>query len=117
MTVFRAATLRTFFFAIFAGAKKLKPARRSVLHCESIPMSAFTSLPQLHDSNSEEPHALGCSETSEGSCSECEESSSSPKQFTQQELNDLIGDLNLSKQRSKLSASRLKEKKLPATRC
>ena len=88
----------------------LKSARRPVLHFESIPVPVFTSLPQLHDSNSEESHALECSETSEGSCSEYEESSSSPKHFTQQELNDLIRDLNLSKQGSELLASRLKEK-------
>ena len=73
-------------------------------------MPVFTSLPQLHDSDSEKPHALECSETSEGSCSEYEESFSSPKQFTQQELNDLIRDLNLSKQGSELLASRLKKK-------
>ena len=41
-------------------------------------MPVFTSLPQLHDSDSEEPHAPECSEKSEGSCSEYEESSSSP---------------------------------------
>ena len=57
-------------------------------------MPVFTSLPQLHDSDSEEPHALECSETREGSCSEYEESTLSLKQFTQQELNDLIRDLN-----------------------
>ena len=73
-------------------------------------MPVFTSLPELHDSDNEEPHALECSKTSEGSCSEYEESSSSPKQFTQQELNDLIRDLNLSKQGSELLVSRLKEK-------
>ena len=88
----------------------LKSARRPVLRCESIPVPVFTSLPQLHDSDNEEPHALECSETSEGSCSEYKESSSSPKQFTQQELNNLIRDLNLSKQGSELLASRLKEK-------
>ena len=88
----------------------LKSVKRPVLHCESIPVPVFTSLPQLHDSDSEEPHALECSETSEGSCNEYEESSSSPKQLTQQELNDLIKDLNLSKQGSELLASRLKEK-------
>ena len=69
-------------------------------------MPVFTSLPQLHDSDSEEPHALECNETSEVSCSKHEESSSSPKQFTQQELNDLIRDLNLSKQGSELLASK-----------
>ena len=36
----------------------LKSARRPVLHCESIPVPVFTSLPQLHDSDCEEPHAL-----------------------------------------------------------
>ena len=101
----------------FNGYKKrkweysdLKSARRPVLHCESIPVPVFTLLPQLHDSDSEEPHALECSETSKGSCSEYEESCSSPKQFIQQELNDLIRDLNLSKQGSELLASRPKEK-------
>ena len=89
----------------------LKSARRPVLHCESIPVPVFTSLPQLHDSDSKKPHELECNETSGGSCRECEERSSSPKQFTQQELNDLIRDLNLSKQGSELLASRLKEKK------
>ena len=73
-------------------------------------MLVFTSLPQLHDSGSEESHAPECSEASEGSCCEYKESSSSPKQFIQQELNDLIRDLNLSNQGSELLASRLKEK-------
>jgi len=54
--------------------------------------------------------ALECDETSGSSCSEYEERSSSPKQLTQQESNDLIRDLNLSKQGSELLASRLKEK-------
>jgi len=53
---------------------------------------------------------LKCNETSGGSSSVYEERSSSPNQFTQQESNDLIRDLNLSKQGSELSASRLKEK-------
>ena len=94
----------------------LKLARRPVLHCECITVPVFTSLCQLHDSECEERHALKCSDTSRGSCSECDERSSSSKQFTQHELNDLIRDLNLSKQGSELLAFTLKEK-LPATRC
>ena len=51
------------------------------------------------------------------SCSESdvssifEESSTSPKQFNQEELSDLIRDLNLSKEASEVLASRLKDKK------
>ena len=48
-------------------------------------------------------------ETSGSSCDEYAESSSS-NPFSQGELSDLIGDLNLSKQASELLASRLKEK-------
>jgi len=72
--------------------------------------ACFTLLPQFHDSYSEEAHALECNETSAGSCSEYEERPSSPNQFTQQESNDLIRDLNLSKQGTELFASRLIEK-------
>ncbi|KAI5696331.1 hypothetical protein M8J76_008968 [Diaphorina citri] len=50
---------------------------------------------------------------SEGDCEEySEENTSSPQQFNQLELNDLIRDLNLSKLASELLASRLKEKNL-----
>ena len=39
----------------------LKSARRPILHCQSISVPVFTSLPQLHDSDSEEPYTLECS--------------------------------------------------------
>ena len=53
--------------------------------------------------------ALEFNETDDGS--DYEENMSTPQQFSQEELNDLIRDLKLSKLASELLASRLKEKK------
>ena len=87
----------------------MESARRPVLHTEGIPVPTFESLPLLEGSDSEKPHAMKCIETSGSSCDEYAESSSS-NPFSQKELSDLTGDLNLSKQEYELLASRLKEK-------
>ena len=88
----------------------LESARRPVPHCEYIPVSQFSHLP-------EKPSEWDFVHQASESCSESdvssifEESSTSPKQFNQEKLSDLIRDLNLSKEASEVLASRLKDKK------
>ncbi|XP_061480792.1 uncharacterized protein LOC133383677 [Rhineura floridana] len=87
----------------------LDSARRPVPHSEDVPIPVFTSLPDLPLSDVEEMLDAECS-TGGSPGSGYEESFSTPEQFSQKELNDLIRDLSLSKQASELLASRLMEK-------
>ncbi|XP_061443081.1 uncharacterized protein LOC133365351 isoform X1 [Rhineura floridana] len=87
----------------------LGSARRPVPHSEDVPIPVFTSLPDLPLSDVEEMLDVECS-TGGSPGSGYEESFSTPEQFSQKELNDLIRDLSLSKQASELLASRLMEK-------
>src|SRR5215469_9137588 len=68
----------------------LESARRPVPHSDEVPVPVFTSLPNIPVSDVEELQHL---EGSSGS--EYEGSQSAPQQFTQNELNDLVRDLNL----------------------
>jgi hypothetical protein len=87
----------------------LESARRSVPHSDDVPVPVYTSLPDLSLSDVEEMQDVECS-TGGSSGSEYDGSFSIPQQFSQKELNDLIRELNLSKEASELLASRLKEK-------
>jgi hypothetical protein len=72
---------------------------------EDVPIPAFSSLCDLSDEEEE------TTDVDDASGSEYEASSSdSSRLFSQCELNDLVRDLNLSKEASELLASRLKEK-------
>ena len=73
----------------------------------------FKGLPKLELSGSEEDQAFVLStDSSVDTVSDVGfPPSSLPQLFSQRELNDLIRDLNLSLESSKLLASRLKEKK------
>jgi len=86
----------------------LESARRPVCHSDDVPIPIFHTL-QDPLSNNEEMPALEFNETDDGS--DYEENMSTSQQFSQEELNDLVRDLKLSKQASELLASRLKEKK------
>ena len=56
MTVFRAATLRTFFFAFHAGAKELKEVNRIILYIRSNALHhwQFRELLQLSKTSAED---------------------------------------------------------------
>jgi hypothetical protein len=83
----------------------LESARRPVQHSEDVPIPSFSSLRDLSDEEEETTNV------DDASGSEYEASSSdSSRLFSQCELNDLVRDLNLSKEASELLASRLKEK-------
>lgn len=91
----------------------LDSARRPLQHSDEIPIPTLTSLSMLPEDDmetrtSDELHSNKC----EGRNSDFEEDSATPQRFNQEELNDLIRDLNLSKESSELLASRLKEKNL-----
>jgi len=68
------------------------------------------TIPEVPLSNIEETQYLEYNTTGNSSFSKYEENTSTPQQFTQAELNDLVRDLNLSKQAFELLASRLKER-------
>jgi len=68
------------------------------------------TIPDVPLTDIEETQDLEYNTTGNSSFSEYEENTSTPQQFTQAELNELVLDLNLSKQASELLASRLKEK-------
>lgn len=83
----------------------LESARRSVPHSKDVPVPVFTTLPELSSSDVEELQDV----ESNTNDSEYEADISTPQQFSQEQLSDLIRDLSLSKQASELLASRLKE--------
>lgn len=89
----------------------MESARRPLPHSEEIPIPTFSNLPMLleddSDTSSNEVQFQKC----EGD-SDFEGPLASPQRFSQQELNDLVRDLNLSKESSELLASRLNEKNL-----
>ena len=87
----------------------LESARRPISHSNDVPIPVYT-VSDLPLSDIEETQDAGCNTTGDSSFSEYEENISTPQQFNQAELNDLVRDLNLSKQASEILASRLQEK-------
>ena len=86
-------------------------AIRSIPHCNEIPVPVFKGLPELKLPGSEEDKAFVLSTgSSEDTASDVGFPPSLLQFFSKEELNDLIGDLNLSKESSELPASRLEEK-------
>ena len=92
----------------------IESARRPVPHCTEVPVPVFTFLPDLtadeilleamEDSNS------SCSNySSTSTAAETSSLSTNPKSFSQGQLNDLVRDLNLSKESSVLLAPCLGE--------
>lgn len=87
----------------------LQSAIRPVAHSEEIPVPVFNvsrSLEEVEDRAEIVEHDMDF-EDDTGSCS-----NSGPQCFNQEELNDLVRDLGLSKEMSQVLASRLKEKNL-----
>lgn len=80
-------------------------AQRPIPHSENVPIPAsHQAVQQSQEDQTETPISSQVDDDFEY----CE--SSNPKPFSQNELNDLIRDLDLSKERAELLASRLKEK-------
>lgn len=88
----------------------LASARRPVPHSEEVPIPTFHQLPELCE-DEYFPSNHPSSDSNEGD-RDYEKMSSIPQRFNQDELNDLIRDLNLSKEASELLASRLNDKNL-----
>ena len=87
----------------------LDSARRPYPHSDEVPIPTFSCLPEF--SENEDLSQMEGSK-SDRSDSDFAGPSSTAQKFNQPELNDLIRDLNLSKESSELLASRLKEKNL-----
>ncbi|EFA13536.1 hypothetical protein TcasGA2_TC005054 [Tribolium castaneum] len=86
----------------------LVSARRPIPHSEDISATSFCDLSDCED--------IECSTSDDSDSNDnFEGPSSKPVLFTQAALNDLIRDLDLSKERSELLASRLKERNLLST--
>ena len=83
----------------------LELARRRVAHCDNIPVPVFGELPDISDEDSS-------SVTEHDDEEEVVLNDDAPHPFSQNELNDLVRDLSLSKSSAELLASRLKEKNL-----
>lgn len=88
----------------------LESARIPVLHCEEVPIPTFTSLPEIESESS-------CTSQDEAGYFLADDNftpdlSNEPSLFGQGDLNDLVRDLNLSKQQSEVLASRLKQRAL-----
>ena len=86
----------------------LESARRPVSRCETIHVPQSSHLSDISTNWNDVHESLGSSCDSGGNV--YERSSTIPKQFSQEKLRDLIGDLNLSKNASEILASRLKNK-------
>ena len=92
----------------------IESARRPVLHCAEVPVPTFTSLPDLTEDETRleamEDTVSSCSNYSSTSmAAEASSLSTNPKPFSQGQLNDLVCELNPSKESSEILASRLGE--------
>ena len=92
----------------------VESARRPIPHCPEVPLPVFISLPHL----TADATLLEVMEDTDSSCSnysstsvapEASSLSTKPKPFSQGQLNDLVRDLNLSRESSEILASRLGE--------
>lgn len=89
----------------------LDSASRPVPHSKEIPVPVFKDFAALEGLENEEDMASDIEHESDVDFDEFG-SSSIPQTFSQSELNDLVRDLNLSKEASEVLASRLREKNL-----
>ena len=90
----------------------LDSAIRPVPHSEQLPIPVFEGLPQLESALSSEDDLSSTDSETTIADNDFPSSLLPPLLFSQNELNDLARDLNLSKESSELLASRLKEKNL-----
>ena len=85
---------------------------RPVSHSEELPIPVFEDLPQLESALSNEDDLSSSDSETTIADNDVPPSLLPPQLFSQNELNDLARDLNLSKESSELLASRLKETNL-----
>ena len=90
----------------------LDSAIRPVPHSEELSIPVFEGLPQLESALSSEDNLSSTDSETTIAENDFPPSLLPPQLFSQNELNDLARDLNLSKESSELLASRLKEKNL-----
>ena len=89
----------------------LESARRPVPHSDEIPIPVFDYLTELIESSDESISSVDAAVTC-SSESEFQGAVATPLRFNRFELNDLVRELNLSKETSEVLASRLNEKNL-----
>lgn len=89
-------------------------AIRPIPHCNELPIPVFSGFPEAteEDSSEEEAHISSNNVSEHEILLEDVTGQSSPQQFNQTELNDLVRDLGLSKKAAEILASRLQEKHL-----
>jgi len=80
-----------------------------ISHSDDV-LRAIYTLPDVPLPDIEETQYLVCKKTGDSNFNEYEGNISTPQQFTQAELNNLVRDLNLSKRASERLAFRLNEK-------
>ena len=85
-------------------------AIRPVPRSKELPIPVFEGLPQLESALSSEDDLSSTDSETTIADNDFPPSLLPPQLFSQNELNDLARDLNLSKESSELLASRLKEK-------
>ena len=90
----------------------LDSAIRPVPHSEELPIPVFEGLPQLESALSSEDDLSSTESETTIADNDFPPSLLPPQLFSQNELNDLARDLNLSKESSELLVSRLKENNL-----
>lgn len=90
----------------------LDSARRPVPHSNEIPVPTFSNLPEIPEDDTETSTSDEVQRMQSENDSDFEADLTTPQCFNQQELNDLMRDLYLSKECAELLASRLKEKNL-----
>lgn len=91
----------------------LQSAIRPIPHCENLPVPKPSETGMLFIEQMECEDLISAeSQHSSGSEYTPDAKISTPQTFTQEEINDLIRDLSLSKEKSELLASRIKEKNI-----
>lgn len=86
-------------------------AIRPIPHSEQLPIPVFKGFSSCEDEDTEQDQELSKTTSADSSSSDSD-ISSTPQQFSQVELNDLVRDLALSKKAAEVLASRLQEKNL-----
>ena len=95
----------------------LPSAIRPVAHCDEIPVPIFTKLSDPDDEDIDDSDDEDIDDSEDEMLDDEQQDKSYieeliPQKFSQNELNDLVRDLDLSKESSELLASRLAEKNL-----
>ena len=99
--------------AIFISYPSIPSAIWPILHSDEFPPPVFTGFASSDDETEVEDEQMEYEykrTNTESEDSSTESQNATPQQFNQSELNDLVRDLDLSKQAAEILASRLNEK-------